>query len=325
MTRMLLRSAAVLLAAVGLAGAAAAQAYPTRPITLVVGFSPGGSTDALARMVSEEFSKALGQPIIIENRPGAAGFVAYKHVAAAAPDGYTLLFSENALPIGTALNTDRSFDPTTAFAPVAMLARAPTVLLVSKDLPAGSVKEVIELSKAKPGSLSFASSGIGSVSHMTFEAFRAAAGIDAVHVPYKGGGDALAALASGTVQLNLTAPHISKQMVDTGKAKAIVTTAPERLAVMPDVPTMAEAGVKSDVQLGFWFGIFGPAKLPADVVAKWNKVVSETLAKPELKDKLAKANVAVAYGDDKVLGALLASEITNWTKFIDKANLRAQQ
>lgn len=325
MVRTLLRSAAILAAAVGLAGAAAAQSYPTRAITLVVGFSPGGSTDALARMVSEDLSKALGQPIIIENRPGAAGFVAFKHVAGAAPDGYTLLFSENALPIGTALNTDRAFDPTKAFAPVAMIARAPTVLLVSKDLSVANVKELVALSKAKPGSLSFASSGIGSVSHMTFEAFRNAAGIDAVHVPYKGGGDALAALASGTVQLNLTAPHISKQMVDTGKAKAIVTTAAERLPVMPDVPTMAEAGVSSPVQLGFWFGVFGPAGLPADVVAKWNKAISDMLAKPEMKEKLAKANVVPSYGDDKVLGALLDSEIKNWTAFIDKANLRAQQ
>jgi tripartite-type tricarboxylate transporter receptor subunit TctC len=324
MMRTLLRSAAVLVAAAGLAGAAAAQSYPTRPITLVVGFSPGGSTDALARMVSEELSKSLGQSIIIENRPGAAGFVAYKHVAGAAPDGYTLLFSENALPIGTALNTDRNFDPIKAFAPVAMIARAPTVLLVNKDVPASNLAEVIALSKAKPGSLSFASSGIGSVSHMTFEAFRAAAGIDAVHVPYKGGGDALAALASGTVQLNLTSPHISKQMVDTGKAKAVVTTAAERLPVMPDVPTMAEAGVKSDVQLGFWFGVFGPAGLPADVVATWNKALAQVLAKPEMKEKLAKSNIAVAYADDKALGALLQSEIKNWTAFIDKANLRAQ-
>jgi tripartite-type tricarboxylate transporter receptor subunit TctC len=321
-----LRSFSVLLAVLGASATAAyAQTYPDRPITLVVGFSPGGSTDALARMAADDFSKAIGQPIIIENRPGAAGFVAFNHVAGAAPDGYTLLFSENALPIGTALSPDRGFDPTKKFTPIALIARAPTVLIASKSLEANTLPELIALSKAKPGSLSFSSSGIGAVSHMTFEALRGAAGIDAVHVPYKGGGDALAAVASGVVQLNLTTPHISKQMVDTGKAKALVATSTERLPIMPDVPTLKETGISSDVQLGFWFAVFGPAGLPEPVVAKWNKVISETLAKPEFKEKLAKSNITPAYGDSKELGTLLASEVANWTKFIDKANLRTQQ
>jgi tripartite-type tricarboxylate transporter receptor subunit TctC len=324
MMRTLLRSAAVLAAAVGLAGAAAAQSYPDRPITLVVGFSPGGSTDALARMVSEDLSKAIGQPIIIENRPGAAGFVAYKHIAGAAPDGYTLLFSENALPIGTALNTDRNFDPTKSFTPVVRLAQAPLVLIANKDLPVNTFAELVALSKAKPGSLSFSSSGIGAVSHLTFEALARAAGIDAVHVPYKGGGEALAAVPAGVVQVTLTAPHISKQLVDAGKAKALVTTSPERLPIMPDVPTTKELGVASDVELAFWFGIFGPAGLPDDVVAKWNQVAAEVMSSPATKERLAKSNVTPAYADNAALGKLLASEIANWTKFIDEAKLRTQ-
>jgi len=274
-----------------LSSVAGAQNYPSRPVRLVVAFVPGGATDTLARQISNDLKEALGQAVVVENRPGANGYLAWNHVAAAEPDGYTLLLAENALGMSQALyrKTSSNFDPLTQYDAVALIANSPSALIVANSVPAATVSELVAYSRTVPGKINYGSAGIGSVSHLNFEVFKDAVGMEAVHIPYKGGGQAIADVVAGHVPMTITSVQGTKSLVDAGKIKALAVTSAARSPAMPSVPTMQEAGVKKtvDVELRFWFGIFGPKGLPDDVRAKLEKALAAVMSNPAVRDRRA--------------------------------------
>jgi tripartite-type tricarboxylate transporter receptor subunit TctC len=310
-----------------LAQAQAPSAYPDRPIRLVVAFPPGGATDTLARQLTQALGEALGQSVVIENKPGAGGSIAWTHVAAAEPDGYTLLMAENAVGISQALykKSQSNFDPVTQYDAIATVATSPLVLAVANNVKADSVQELIAYSRTVPDKMNYASAGIGSVAHLTFEVIKAGAGMQAVHVAYKGGGPAMNDLIAGHVSINMAAIQVAKGLVETGKIKGLAVTSAERSPVLPNVPTLKEAGVKTaDVDLRFWFGIFGPKGIPDAVKAKLDKAVAATLANPQVRERLAKLDIEPAYAPGSELKVKLENEIANWTKFIDEHGIKPE-
>jgi tripartite-type tricarboxylate transporter receptor subunit TctC len=301
--------------------------YPDRPIRLVIAFPPGGATDTMTRQITQELGEALGQSVVIENKPGAGGYVAWNYVAASPPDGYTLLMAENAVGVSQALykKASSSFDPVKQYDAIAAVATSPLVLAVANNVKANSVTELIAYSRTVPQKLNYASAGIGSVSHLTFEVVKAATGMDAVHVPYKGGGPAMNDLIAGHVAINMASIQVAKGLVEAGKIKGLAVTSAERSPVLPNVPTMKEAGVKAvDVDLRFWFGIFGPKGIPDAVKAKLDKAVSATLSNPRVRERLAKLDIEAAYAPGNVLKTKLENEIANWTKFIDERGIKPE-
>jgi len=315
------------LSAPALAQAQAPSSYPDRPIRLVVAFPPGGATDTLARQLTQALGEALGQSVVIENKPGAGGSIAWTHVAGAEADGYTLLMAENAVGISQALykKTQSNFDPVKQYDAIATVATSPLVLAVANNVPVNSVAELIAYSRTVPDKMNYASAGIGSVAHLTFEVIKAGAGMQAVHVAYKGGGPAMNDLIAGHVSINMAAIQVAKGLVETGKIKGLAVTSPERSPVLPNVPTLKEAGVKTaDVDLRFWFGIFGPKGIPDAVKAKLDKAVAATLANPQVRERLAKLDIEPAYAPGSELKVKLENEIANWTKFIDEHGIKPE-
>jgi tripartite-type tricarboxylate transporter receptor subunit TctC len=317
--------ALTMIASASLAQGQDAENYPAESIIGVVAFSAGGGTDTFTRLIAEDLAKELGQPIVVENRPGASGFVGWRSVASADPDGYTLLFSENAIALNTALRPQRDFDPTTQLDPVVHLATAPLVLVVAKDVEAKTVEELAGLSQQMPEGLSFSSSGIGSVSHLTFEALADAAGIKAVHVPYKGGGEALTAVAGGHADAHMTTVHVAKKMVDAGEVKAIAITGPKRADALPDVPTMSEAGVETDVDLTFWYGIYAPAETPEPIKAKIAAAADKVMQDPAVAERLSALSITPQLGTGEELGGKLGSEIEKWTAFLQSKGITVEE
>ena len=306
---------------------AQAQTYPDRPVRLIIAFVPGGATDTLARQISNDLGEALGQSIIIENRPGANGYLAWNYVAAADPDGYTLLLAENALGISQALykKAQSAFDPLKQYDAIAGLAASPSVLVVSNNVKANTVKELIALAKSTPQKMNFASAGIGSVAHLSFEVFRVGAGIDVVHVPYKGGGQAINDVIAGHVPMAMTSIQVARGLVDGGRIKGLAVTSRKRASVLPNVPTLQEAGVNTaNVELGFWFGIFGPTGIPEPVKAKLDGAVQKVLNNPTVRERLAKLAIEPTYVAAPALKVKLQNEIANWTKFIDANNIKPE-
>jgi tripartite-type tricarboxylate transporter receptor subunit TctC len=321
----LLRMASVAVAALlGATSLAAAQDYPSQPITMIVAFSPGGASDVLARLIVDDLAKAVGQPIIVENKPGAGGFVAWRHMSESAPDGYTILLAENALAINSALQPAREFDPTKAFDAIAEVATAPLSLMVNPAIEATNVAELIAYSKANPDALSYSSSGIGSVSHMTFEAFKASTGLEAGHIPYKGGGEAAAAVVDNKAQAMMAGIGTAKKLVDGGQAKVLILTGRKRSPILPDVPTLDEAGINSDVMLGFWWGLFAPAGVPAEVKTKLDAAIQQVLADEMVKERLVGLDYTPAYAPAADMASLLGKEIVNWSAFIREKGIKVE-
>jgi tripartite-type tricarboxylate transporter receptor subunit TctC len=318
--RRFLRLAAGAVALPALSRRASAQAYPVRPVRLVVAFVAGGATDTLARLISNDLGQALGQNIVVENRPGANGYLAWNHVATAEADGYTLLLAENALAISQALykKTVSSFDPLTQYDAIASIATSPSALIVSKNVPATTVDELVAYSRTVPGKMNYASAGVGSVSHLNFEVFKDAVGMDVVHIPYKGGGQAIADVLAGHVPMTITSVQATKSLVEAGQIKALAVTSAVRSPAMPAVPTMREAGVKpADVELRFWFGLFGPKNIPEAVKGKLEKAIATIMSDAKLRERLAVVDITPDFAPAPVLRTRLEGEIKNWTKFID--------
>jgi tripartite-type tricarboxylate transporter receptor subunit TctC len=304
-----------------------AQAYPTRPVRLVVAFVPGGATDTLARQISNDLKEALGQAVVVENRPGANGYLAWNHVATAEPDGHTLLLAENALGISQALHkkATSSFDPLTQYDAVAAIATSPSALIVAKDIPATTVAELVAYSRTVPGKMNYGSAGVGSVSHLNFEVFKDAVGMEAIHIPYKGGGQAISDIVAGHVPMTITSVQATKSLVEAGSIKALAVTSAARSPAMPNVPTMQEAGVKpADVELRFWFGIFGPKGMPDAVKAKLEKALSAVMADQQVRERLAKLDITPDFAAAPALRTRLENEIKNWTKFIDEKGIKPE-
>jgi len=312
-----------LLALLASAATAWAQpAYPTRAIRIVVPYAPGGGTDTTARVLGQKLTDAWGPPVVIDNRPGAAGIIGTEIVAKAAPDGYTLIVVAGAHAINPSLYAKLPYDTGRAFEPVSLLVSAPNVLAVHPSIPARSTKELVALARARPGQLTFGSGGAGQVPHLAGELFKLIAGVDMVHVPYKGGAPATADVIGGQLSMIfggmvLTFPH-----VQSGKLRALGTTGARRARAMADLPTLAEAGLPG-FEAAEWFGLFAPAGTPRPVIDRVNAETARILAQPDVHDRLASLGAEIAGGPPDQLAMHVRSEMSRWAKVVQAAKLRA--
>lgn len=293
---------------VGSTGALHGQEYPAKPVRMVVPFPVGGAPDVLARAVGADLAERLGQQVVIENRLGAGGNIAYDAVAKAVPDGYTLIFAATGLATNISLYRNLPYDPVRDFAPISLVANSAHVLVAHPDLPARSVRELIALAKGKPGEIAFGSSGSGTVLHLAGEMFNTMAGVKLVHIPYKGATLVRADLLSGRVGLMFSDLPGALPLIRSGALRALGVTGAQRLRLIPDVPTIAEAGVPG-YAIEAWFGLLAPAGVPAPVVAKLNREVLAVLANAELRRRMADLGQEVAGTTSEEFGAFLKTEI----------------
>ena len=301
---------------------ACAQNFPDRPITLVVPNPPGGLVDTSARLLSEPLTRVIGQPVVVDNKPGASGNTAYQYVAKAKPDGYTLLISYSGYHVGNPALMDKlPWDPVKDFSPVALLTVSTNVIAVHPSIPVNNLKELIAYAKANPGKLNYASQGNGSVSHIGTEIFKQTTGVDMVHVPYKGSGPAIQDVLAGQVQVFITTPPSVMQHVQSGKLKGLAVTGTNRHPGMPNVPTTSEAGLPT-FQLESWVALYAPAGTPAPVIAKLTDSVKKSLTLPEVKERADTAGVELRYLNPPAMDALLKKELPFWNKAIKSANIK---
>lgn len=309
-------AASVVTAVSLLAAPAAFAAYPDKPIRLIVGFSAGGTTDVVARIIGKEVGDALGQPVVVENRPGAGSNIAAEMVARADPDGYTLLMVAVTSAINHTLYKNLKFDLVEDFDPVALAVRVPNVLVVHPDVKANSVSELVDLLKANPGTLNFASSGSGTSIHMAGELFKLRAGVDVAHIPYKGSANAVTDLIGGQVDYMFDNMPSAWPHVETGKLRALAVTTADRSKTAPNLPTMQEEGF-SDFDVSSWFGVIGPKGLPEDVVAKLNKAIRDGLAKPEVRERLEGLGAVPADTTPEQFGQFIKTEVETWGPVVE--------
>jgi tripartite-type tricarboxylate transporter receptor subunit TctC len=295
---------------------AQAPAYPTKPIRIVVPFPPGGATDILARDVAQKLTDAWGQSVIVDNRPGAGGNIGSELVAKSAPDGYTLeMGTVGTHAINASLYAKMPYDNVKDFVPIILVAGVPNVLEVNPALPVNSVPELIAYAKANPGKLNFASSGNGTSIHLSGELFKAMAGVEMTHVPYKGSAPALQDLIAGQVQVMFDNLPPSLPQIRAGKLRALAVTSAARAPALPDVPTVAEAGLPG-FEASSWFGLLAPAGTPPAIVAQINAEVGKWLATPEAKENLAKQGANAAGGTPEDFAKHIAAETAKWAKVV---------
>jgi tripartite-type tricarboxylate transporter receptor subunit TctC len=305
-------------------GGAQAQTYPDRPVTMVVTFAAGGSSDVLARAVAAAMSQGLGKQIVVENRPGAGGNIGAEAVAKATPDGYTVLFGTNGtLGIGPALHKNLRYDPQKDLVPVGMLHQLPLVLIVNPQVPATNLRELIDYAKKNPGKLTFASAGVGSASHLTAELFKLAAGIDILHVPYTGGGAATPDLISGQVSMMLETIPNALPLARGGQMRALGVTTKERSANAPDIPTFAESGLPN-FDVGAWTGLFVPAGTPQAIVDRLNKETVRIASDPAYVEQIRKMGTDVASSSADAFRSFVAKDVQNWTEAIQRSGTQTQ-
>jgi tripartite-type tricarboxylate transporter receptor subunit TctC len=303
-----------------LVGTANAQ-FPTKPLRLVVPFAPGGSTDIFARLIAERAQGPLGQPVVVENRAGAAGNIGADAVARSAPDGYTLLMATTGvMAINNALYKNMTYDAAKDLEPVLFVASITNVLIVPPDFPAKSVAELIALAKKEPGKLSFASSGAGSSTHMSAELFKSLSGTDLLHIPYKGSGQALPDLMSGRVSMMFENAPGAVSHIKAGKVRALAQTGSKRTASMPDLPTVAESGVPGYESLS-WSGIAVPAGTPRAVVDRLNRDFNSVLATAEMRQKLAEQGAETIGGPPEAFAQHIRAEREKWSRLIREKNI----
>ena len=316
------RSAALVIALACFSASASAQIYPSRVIRLVVPFAPGGSNDIIARIIGERLTEALGQSVVIDNRPGAGGVIGTNSVAKAVPDGYTLMIgATSTLAANPSLYTKMNLDPTQDLTPITQIASGPFVLAVPSSLPAGSVEELVALAKAKPGELNYGSSGIGSSLQLTAELFKTMAKVDIVHVPYKGLGPALTDLVAGRIQIIFSDMAGLLPFVQSGQLRALAVTSAKRSSVLPDLPTLAEAGVEG-YEATSWYGVLGPKAMPADIVAKLNGELARIVHNPAMKVKFASLGIEPVTDTPQAFTAFIRSEMDKWRIVVTTAGIK---
>ena len=300
-----------------------AQAYPTHSIRLVVPFPAGGTTDILARAAAQKLSESLGQAVVVDNRPGAAGNIGADLVAKSAPDGYTLLMGTvGTHAINPSLYAKMPYDHVKDFVPVVLVAGVPNVLAVYPAFPVNSVAELIALAKSKPGTINFASSGSGTSIHMSGELFKALAGVDMTHIPYKGSSPALTDLMGGQVQIMFDNLPSSLPLIKAGKLRAIAVTSLTRAPALPDVPTISESGLPG-FEASSWFGVLAPAGTPAPIVAKLNADVNKWLQSPEAREQLLAQGANAAGGTPEQFAAHIRAETEKWAKVVKASGAKA--
>ncbi|GAB3340294.1 tripartite tricarboxylate transporter substrate binding protein [Bordetella tumulicola] len=300
----------------------AQAAYPEKPVRLVVGFSPGGATDIAARVVAAELSNILKQPFVVENKPGAGSNLAADQVARATPDGYTLFVVAVTSTINQTLYKNLNFDIVKDFAPVGLLIKSPNLLVVNPSLPVNNVQELVDYAKKNPGKLAFASAGTGGSTHMAGELFKLQAGIDMLHVPYRGSAPAMADLIGGQVQLSFDNMPSAWQHVQSGKLRALAVTTKERSGSAPNVPTMAESGFP-EFDVSAWFGLVAPAGTPSDVIATLNTAVNQVLAMPAVRERFDTMGAVAAPTTPEQFGDYIKSEVDMWGKVVKASGASA--
>lgn len=312
----------VTLALTVIAGSAAAQAWPSKPIKYVVPFAPGGTTDILGRTIAEKLSIALGQPVVVENKPGAGGGVGAEFVAKSPADGYTIMggtISTHA--INASLYKNLGYDPVRDFVPITLIARVPNMLVVNPSLPANNVKELIALLKANPNKYSFASSGNGTSQHLSGELFKTMTGVEMQHIPYKGSPPALADVVGGQVAMTFDNITTALPLAKGGKLRALAVTTAARSSVAPDVPTLAEAGL-AGYEVGSWQGVFAPAATPPDIVKRLNAEIVKIINMPDVRDKLTALGAEPAPNTSADFAAMVKSEVAKWADVVKKSGAK---
>ena len=303
---------------------AAAQAYPSKPIRLIVPFTPAGSTDIFARIVGQKLSESLKQQVVIENRPGAGGSIGAELAAKAPADGYTLLMGHiGTLAINPALYPKLPYDAVKSFTPVSLVVTVANVLVVHPALPVNNVAEFIAYARANPGRLNYGSGGNGSAAHIAVEYLKQRAGLDIVHVPYKGTGPAVTDLIAGQLSLTMTGVPPTLQYIQVGKLKALGVSSLKRIEALPNVPTIAESGL-NDFDATQWYGVVAPAGTPRDIVLKLNAEIRAMLESREMKERMLAEGAIASPGTPEGFGALIKNEITRWGAVVQSAKIRAE-
>lgn len=305
--------------------AAQAQAYPNKPVKIVVPYAAGGGGDVLARLFGDKLRVRLGQPVLVENKAGAGTLIGSEFVAKSPADGYTLLVADNGTHAiaPTLYGSKLSYDVFKDFTPITLAARFPTVILLHPSVPAATPKEFVALAKSQPGKFTYSSAGTGNGSHLTLELFRAAAGgLEMVHVPYKGGAPAVQALLAGEVQLTAVSVNTALPQVQSGKVRGLGVASSKRSPALPDVPTFVESGI--DFEGDSWLAIMGPPGIPADVAAKLNQEIAATLRQPDVTERLAKIGLEVVASPQAELTAVLQRDVPKWGKAVKDSGAIAE-
>jgi tripartite-type tricarboxylate transporter receptor subunit TctC len=316
-----MRLVAALLLYVGCA-LAGAQDWPSRPVRLILPFPPGGGTDILGRLIAERLSASLGQPVVTENRGGAGGNVGAEAAARSTPDGYTIVLVAPSLAISPTLYSKINYDPVKDFEPVSLVATVPNVMITQPSLPTHNLQEFIAYAKARPGELNFGSGGAGTSNHLAGELFNIVAGTKLVHVPYKGVNLAMQDLLAGNVQLVFIGIPAAAPHIKAGKLRALALVAPQRSAALPDVPTIAEAGL-ADFEVTTWYGVLAPAGTPRNVISRLNAELGKIMHSPELKEKLAATGTEPLTSTPQEFAAYIKREIAKWGDVIRKSGAKA--
>ena len=305
----------------GLNGAAHAQAYPSKPVRLIVPYAPGGGVDIVARTLADDLTRRLGKTVIVENRTGAGGNVGSTFVAKSEPDGYTLLLGSNANAVNNSLYSNMQYEAATDLTPIILVGTVPMVVLASPTIAPKTVGEMIALAKARPGMLNFGSGGNGTAEHLAFELFKRRTGIDAQHVPYRGGAAVYTDLIGGQIQLMFNNQLGATPYIRSGQLRALGITGNHRSPQLPDVPTLREQGV-ADFNVSVWWGVIGPAGIAKETVAQINQLFGSSIGSPEVKQRLESLGAQAQGGTPEDFAAFFRSEMATWSGVIKAANIR---
>jgi tripartite-type tricarboxylate transporter receptor subunit TctC len=303
-----------------LAGPIHAQEWPTRPISLIVSYPPGGTADLMARTIAGPLGKELGTSVVVENKPGASGQIAASYVAKASADGYTLMLDASSYSVNPSLFPKLPYDPNRDFKTLGILAQYPNVLLVHPSFPAKSVKDMVTLAKSKPNGIAYASSGNGSAQHLAGALFEVKAGVEMQHIPYKGGGPALNDVVGGQVPVFFGSVASTKQYVESGKLNALAVTGKKRASSMPNVPTMAEAGI-AGYEVYEWNGIFAPAATPAAILTKISDAIAKVMQSPEVKEKVSSLGGEIFQGNADAADKFIKVQMAEWSKLVKSGKI----
>jgi tripartite-type tricarboxylate transporter receptor subunit TctC len=302
---------------------ARAQTYPARPVRVIVAFAPGGVTDTFARIIAQKLGERLGKQFYVENIPGATGNIGTGQAAKAAPDGYTLLFAFSSYVVNPTLFDKIPYDPYKDFEPVTLAVASTTVLSVNPSLPANTVKDLVALVRANPGKYNFASAGAGTQAHLAGEQFRLSLGLDLVHIPYNGGAPAIASVVAGHTPIGFSSPQAATPQIREGNVRALAITSKTRSQILPDVPTMAEAGYP-EIEGDSWVGVLVPTRTPSEIITLLHREIVQIIALPDMKERLATLGYDLVASTPEEFGRRIKVEIETWAKVIRAANIKPQ-